>query len=74
MSKELDLLTKVVNTWDKNPPQATATLYKVLMKHAANPEMPFALFIDDYHTLIGITCMQDDRKRRLQSLSIRSTT
>lgn len=75
--KDLALLGKecidtIDNNWQTMPTMAADVLHQLVLELSNSPDAPFALVIDDYHFLIGLTCMVNDRKRRLHANSIRA--
>lgn len=66
------LSTQVESDWRINPSLAADVLHQLLLELSANKEVPFALVIDNYHSFVGMTCMVDDRKRRIHSNGIRT--
>lgn len=66
------IIKQIDNNWKVNPALATEVLHQVIHELSANKDIPFALVIDNYHCLIGMTCMMDDRRRRLHANAIRS--
>lgn len=65
-------LDDIDSNWRAIPCLATEVLSQTIHQLCASRDTPFAIVIDDYHYMIGMTCMVSDRKRRLHSNSIRT--
>lgn len=68
----LNLINEMDRNWHDKPSLAADAFHQLILELSTNPDVPFAIIIDDYHTLIGLTCMENERHRRLHSNSIRT--
>lgn len=67
-----NLIDEIDSNWYENPSLAADAFHQTILELSTNPDVPFAIVVDDYHTLIGLTCMEDERRRRLHSNCIRT--
>lgn len=67
-----NLIDDIDNNWYDNPSFAADAFHQTILELSTNPDVPFAIVIDDYHTLIGLTCMENEQRRRLHSNCIRT--
>lgn len=67
-----NLIDEIDSDWYENPSLAADAFHQMILELSTNPDIPFAIVVDDYHTLIGLTCMEDERRRRLHSDCIRT--
>lgn len=68
----LQMIERIDVNWHENPSIAADALHRVIRELSKTPDIPFSLVIDNYHTLIGLTCMVDERNRRLHANCIRT--
>lgn len=72
ISLGLSYLDNIDNNWRTNPMIAGQILHQTVLELSSCSTVPFALVIDNYHSFVGMTCMVNDRKRRLHANSVRA--
>ncbi|CAN8067894.1 unnamed protein product [Agarophyton chilense] len=67
----LDLLINIDADWINHPIEAGDVLHQLLKELARITDHTVGIVIDDYHALVGLTCMINEHKLRLHANSIR---
>lgn len=74
VEKGISLLSDIDSNWRVIPSHATDVFHEVITQLCAQTTVNFALIVDDFHTLLGPSCMKNSRNQVLHANAVRTVS